>query len=698
MEWPLSGVREPLATARIVIMNRWIGAALVAASLVSGSKLRAADEPGPSTRASGIDKANADPSVRPQDDLFRHVNGVWLAKTEIPAERAYYGSFIQLDDRAQADIRTLVEVAAKSDSPKGSDARKVGDLYSSFMDDERIERLGFQPIADHLADVDAIKDRAGLLHTLARLERAGLDGPFRVFVETDAKKSDQYILYLNQGGLGLPDESYYRDPKFESVRAAYVAHVARMFELIHQPDPKAAAAQVMALETRLAKAHWDRVKNRDSTLTYNKKTIEALDTLAPHIGWSGWLGTLGATGVHEVIVRQPEFFTAAARALAEVPLDEWKAWLRWNVIREYASLLSKPFVEEHFDFYERTLTGATALRPRWKRGVLTVEGALGFAVGRLYVEKHFPPAARERMKELVDNLIAAYRDDIEALDWMSPETKKKALLKLSKFTPKIGYPTQWRDYGKLEITRDDLVRNMRRAATFELDRLLGKLGKPVDRSEWHMTPQTVNAYYNPGMNEIVFPAAILQPPFFSLEADDAVNYGGIGAVIGHEIGHGFDDQGSKFDGDGNMNDWWTTADRREFEARAKRLIAQYDGFAHPQAPDLHVNGALTIGENIGDLGGLTIASKAYKRSLRGKKAPVIDGLTGEQRLFIGWAQVWRSKYRDAEVKRRLTVDPHSPPMFRCNGVVRNLPEFYEAFGVKEGDKLWLPADQRVRIW
>jgi putative endopeptidase len=399
-----------------------------------------------------------------------------------------------------------------------------------------------------------------------------------------------------------------------------------------------------------------------------------------------------------VIVRQPSFFDTIDKLLDERPMSEWKTWLRWDVLHSRAPVLSKVFVDEHFSFYGKTLTGAPENRPRWKRGVAAVEASLGESVGRLYVAKHFPPAAKARMQTLVANLIEAYRQDIKSLDWMGPETKIKALEKLDKFNPKIGYPDTWRDYSALEIRRDDLVGNMRRAAAFELGRQLSKLGKPVDRREWLMTPQTVNAYYNPGMNEIVFPAAILQPPFFDLEADDAVNYGGIGAVIGHEIGHGFDDQGSKYDGDGNMHDWWTDADRKEFEKRAKMLIDQYNSYAPLQLPDQHVNGALTIGENIGDLGGLAIGYKAYMISLKGSEPPTLEGLTGPQRLFIGWAQVWRSKARDAEVQRRLAVDPHSPPEFRCNGVIRNLGEFYEAFGVKEGDKLWLPPDRRVRIW
>ncbi|WP_435021216.1 M13 family metallopeptidase [Tundrisphaera sp. TA3] len=648
---------------------------------------------------SGIDKSFVDPAARPQDDLYRHVNGKWLDTAEIPADRPQDGAFYKLRDQAEADLRVLIEEAAKGGASGSAEAKKVGDLFASFIDEEAIEALDLRPIADQLARVKAISSKAELIAALAALQKDGVSGPFGLGVNTDAKQSDRYILYLSQGGLGLPDESYYRDPKFAKIREAYVDHIAGMFALSSAAkDPEPAAERVMALETLLAKNSWDRVKSRDDTLTYNKKDRKALDEMAPGFDWAAFFDGIGAKDIKEVVVAQPDFFTALAKALDDVSLDTWKEWLGWNVVHAHAPMLSKAFVDENFEFYGQILTGSKENRPRWKRGVATVEGMLGEAIGKLYVAKHFPPAAKERMKQLVANLTEAYRQDIKSLEWMGPETKKKALEKLDQFTPKIGYPDEWRDYSKLEIRRDDLVGNMHRSAAFELARDLGKLAKPVDRNEWFMTPQTVNAYYNPGMNEIVFPAAILRPPFFDMEADDAVNYGGIGAVIGHEIGHGFDDQGSKYDGKGNLNDWWTDADRAEFEKRAKLLIEQYNGYSPAQLPGQHVNGALTIGENIGDLGGLTIAHKAYRISLGDKKAPELDGLTGEQRLFIGWAQVWRSKTREAEAIRRLAVDPHSPTEFRCNGVVRNMPEFYEAFGVKEGDKLYLPPDQRVRIW
>ena len=648
---------------------------------------------------SGIDREFVAPDVRPQDDLFRHVSGKWLANAPIPPDRSNDGAFYRLRDQSEADLKAIIERTAAEPNPN-PDAKKVGDLFASFMDEARVEELGLQPVRADLDRVKALADKPAFLKAVAELGRTGVEGPFGLGVNTDDKKSDEYIIIMGQGGLGLPDESYYRDDKFKPIREAYVKHVAKMFELAGWADPKGAADRVMALETRLAKNHWDRVKSRDATLTYNKKSLAELAELTPGLDWAPiWAGSgiTPAMAAH-VIVGQPSYFTALAAAVKEVPLADWQDWLGWNVLRAHAPALSKPFVDENFAFYGKTLTGAQELKPRWKRGVAAVEGSLGEVVGKLFVAEHFPPAAKERMNTLVANLTEAYRRNIQALEWMSPETKSKALEKLAKFNPKIGYPKEWRDYSKLEIRRDDLVGNLKRAAEFEIARNLAKLGKPVDRDEWFMTPQTVNAYYNPGMNEIVFPAAILRPPFFDMQADDAVNYGGIGAVIGHEIGHGFDDQGAKYNGDGNMLDWWTDADRKQFEERSKKLIDQYSAFEPAQLPGQHVNGALTIGENIGDLGGLTIAYQAYKIALEGKPAPVLDGLTGPQRFFTGWAQVWRGKARDAELARRLATDPHSPFEFRCNGTVRNVPEFYEAFDVKPGDKLYLAPSDRVKIW
>jgi putative endopeptidase len=653
---------------------------------------------------SGLDLSYVDDSARPQDDLFGHVNGRWLADYAIPADRATDGAFRSLADRAEEQVRDLITEAAASKGAKGTDPQRIGDLYASFMDTDTIAGLGVRPLLDELAGVDAALTKTELAAELGELQRTGIGGGTGLYVDTDSKDSSRYLLHLNQSGLGLPDESYYRDPQHAAILAEYPKHIARMFALVygeHDGDWPATAAQIVALETKIAAAHWDVVKRRDADLTYNLFTFDELRSKATGFDWPMWFHALGATGEQaaEVVVRQPDTLIAFASLWENEDIEDWRRWLRWRVISGRASILTDDLVDENFAFYGRTLSGTEQLRDRWKRGVALVEGLMGDAVGRLYVERHFPPDAKARMDELVANLREAYRVSITDLEWMTPETRKRALEKLDKFTPKIGYPAKWRDYSALVIARDDLYGNCQRGYAVEYDRDLAKLGGPVDRDEWFMTPQTVNAYYNPGMNEIVFPAAILQPPFFDAEADDAANYGGIGAVIGHEIGHGFDDQGAKYDGDGNLVDWWTDDDRAEFGLRTKALIDQYEVFT-PRGLDAkyHVNGAFTVGENIGDLGGLSIALLAYQLSLKGAEAPVIDGLTGVQRVFYGWAQVWRTKSREAEAIRRLAIDPHSPPEFRCNGVIRNLDLFYDAFGVTEDDELYLDPARRVRIW
>jgi putative endopeptidase len=649
--------------------------------------------------ASGIEIDELSDEVRPQDDLFRHVNSRWLATTEIPADRAAHGAFHMLRDQAELDVRALAEEAAAGDAPAGSDERKVGDLWAAFMDVESVERQDAEPLAGDLAEIRAVGSTHELVALLGRLQRHGTPGLVEWFVDNDGEDATRYIVNLVQSGLGLPDESYYREDAYAEVRAAYVEHVATMLRLAGEPDADEAAARVMALETALATGHWTTVDSRDALKTYNKHTLAALGALAPGFDWSAWLEGLGAPegAFDQVIVRQPDAVETAARLLGEVPLADWTAWLTFHHVRASAPFLSSRFVDANFAFYGTLLSGIPQLRERWKRAVDVVEGALGEAAGKLYVARHFPPEHKAHMDRLVGWLVEAYRQDIVALDWMSPETRQRALDKLERFTPKVGYPDTWRDYSTLVIERDDLLGSVRRAAAFEVDRNLAKLGKPIDRAEWHMTPQTVNAYYNPGMNEIVFPAAILRWPFFDPEADDAVNFGGIGAVIGHEIGHGFDDQGSRYDGDGNLTDWWTETDRAGFDVLTKALVAQYDGFTPEGLDGHHVNGALTVGENIGDLGGIQIAHKAYLLGLEGAEPPVIDGLTGRQRVFLGWAQVWRTATRKEEQIRRLAIDPHSPPEFRAN-VVRNLDEFHEAFDVTEGDGMWLPDDERVRIW
>jgi putative endopeptidase len=657
---------------------------------------------------SGIDLSYVDDAARPQDDLFGHVNGRWLDDYPIPADRATDGAFRLLADRAEEQVRDLITEAADKQAATGTDPQRIGDLYASFMDTDAVARIGIQPLLDELAPIDTATSTEALTAVLGDLQRTGVGGGTGVYVDTDSKNSTRYLLHLSQSGLGLPDESYYREPQHAEILAAYPGHIARMFALVfgeeYAGEWEATAAQIVALETKIAAAHWDVVKRRDADLTYNLRTFADLPAEAPGFDWAEWIVAIGTTpeAVAEVVVRQPDFLTAFAAEWSGgsgSDLDDWKWWLRWRVISSRAAMLTDELIAENFDFYGRTLSGTEEIRDRWKRGVGLVENLMGDAVGKLYVERHFPPGAKARMDVLVDNLREAYRVSISDLEWMTPETRDRALAKLDKFTPKIGYPARWRDYSALVIDRGDLYGNFKRGNAVGSDRELAKLGGPVDRDEWFMTPQTVNAYYNPGMNEIVFPAAILQPPFFDAEADDAANYGGIGAVIGHEIGHGFDDQGAKYDGEGNLVDWWTDSDRTEFGSRTDALIAQYEEFVPRQLSEgQHVNGAFTVGENIGDLGGLSIALLAYELSLDGKEAPVIDGLTGVQRVFFGWAQVWRTKSRDAEAIRRLAIDPHSPPEFRCNGVIRNLDAYYHAFDVSESDGLYLEPQHRVRIW
>ncbi|ROS77061.1 M13 family metallopeptidase [Cellulomonas sp. PhB143] len=662
---------------------------------------------------SGIDLDALDPAARPQDDLYRHVNGRWIDSHEIPADRAIDGAFRALHDQAEEHVREIVrdcaEGSADESDPTGVRA-KIGDLFQSFMDTAAVEALGTTPIAADLALVHAATSQAELTGALGALQSTGAGGAVSFWVDNDAKDPETYVVYLHQSGLGLPDEAYYREEQHAGLREAYVAHVGRMLALagvVEQDAAAGAAERVMALETALAGHHWDVVRDRDADLTYNPTTLERLAADAPGFDWCAWAQALGAPAgaLDRLVVREPGFATGFAELWGSLPLEDWKTWAAFHVVSARSPYLHDALVEANFDFYGRTLSGAQEVRDRWKRGVSLVQGALGEAVGEVYVARHFPPSHKERMTGLVAHLVEAYRESITGLDWMTQETKAKALDKLDAFVPKIGYPARWRDYSALVVHDDDLVGNVRRAHAFEQDRELAKIGRPLDRDEWFMTPQTVNAYYNPGMNEIVFPAAILQPPFFDPEAEDAVNYGGIGAVIGHEIGHGFDDQGSKYDGTGRLEDWWTESDRTEFDKRTRALVDQYDAFRPAQLTGerwagVHVNGALTIGENIGDLGGLSIALAAYRIALGAplEDAPEIDGLTGIQRVLLGWGQVWQSKGRDEEVARRIATDPHSPNEFRCNGVLRNLDEFYAAYDVVPGDALYLEPDQRVRIW
>ncbi len=648
-----------------------------------------------SISTSGLDFEHIDSSVRIHDDLYRHFNGAWLTSAVIPADRASDGAFIKLRDLSEKQVRAIIENASGSD-----EAKKISDVYSSFMAADVIEAKGFTPILDDLAACDAITNLPDFISTMSALEARGLGGIFGSFIYADQKDVNSNILYLAQGGISLPDESYYRDDKYADIRSAFLAHVQSMFTLVGIANGADLAAKILALETALASHHFDAVKDRDATLTYNKLTRAEVKALMPAFDFDLYLsaGEIPSVVLDSVIVQQPPYFAGLSEILSTFDRDSWVAWLKWSVISGSAAYLSNDLVNQNFSFYGKTLSGTPELRERWKRAVSLVEGSLGEAVGKVYVEQHFPVAAKVAMEKLVANLIEAYRVSINEIDWMSATTKAKALEKLGKFRPKIGYPDKWRDYSALQTDPNDLFTNIGQVTKFQRDHELAKIGKPVDRDEWHMTPQTVNAYYNPVMNEIVFPAAILQSPFFSLTADDAVNYGGIGAVIGHEIGHGFDDQGSKFDGDGALNNWWSDEDRAAFEMRSNALIEQYNKLVPEETPDITVNGALTVGENIGDLGGLAIAYKAYQISLAGKPSTVIGDLTGEQRLFLGWAQVWRGKVRPEEMRRRIATDPHSPSEFRCNTIVSNFTPFYEAFGVTEKDKLWIDESQRVQIW
>lgn len=648
---------------------------------------------------SGIDLTQMDTTVRPQDNFYEYTNGAWLKKYEIPADKSGYGTFTKLADEAEKNLRGIIEAAANSQQKEaGSNTQKVGDMYLSFMDSNRVEELGIQPIQGDLDRIAAITSKNELINEIAKINKEGVITLFETEVDQDAKKSTQYIVNFYQGGLSLPDRSYYLEDnaKFNEIRGKYIEHLTKMFEMAGLENRAEKARKIMNMETDIAKTHWTRVENRNRDKTYNKYALTDLDKEMGTFNLSAFVGEAGFGSVDSVRVYQPSYFKSLSEFYDKYSLNDLKTFVTWKYLTNAAPYLSSNFVDEDFNFFRKTLSGIQQNRPRWKRAVKSVERSLGEVVGKLYVEKYFKPEAKARMVKLVDNLRAAFRERIKSLDWMSEETKEKALAKLAKFNSKIGYPDKWKDYSALEIKKDDLFGNIRRSNIVEYNREINKLGKPIDRTEWGMTPQTVNAYYNPSMNEVVFPAAILQPPFFNMEADDAVNYGGIGAVIGHELTHGFDDQGRKSDGDGNLNDWWTDQDGKKFEQRANVMVREYNGF-NP-IDTLHVNGKLTLGENIADLGGLTIAYYAYKNSLNGKESPVIDGFTGEQRFFLGWAQVWASKYRDDYARRLIKIDPHSPSEYRVNGIVVNMPEFYDAFGVKDKDGMYVAADARVKIW
>ncbi|RUP86024.1 M13 family metallopeptidase [Dermabacter sp. HSID17554] len=660
------------------------------------------------TAQTGLDLTQIDECVRPQDDLFGFINGAWLASAEIPADKPSYSEFTRLRDLSEERVRGIIEDAAKTEASTETIEGKIGALYALFMDEQRLNEIGTRDLEPQLERILGLEDRAAL--TSFTGEATAPTGIIALYVWNDANNPDRYQAQIGQAGLGLPDESFYREEQYQAIREAYVDYLATLADLAQLPgraglpdgDARALAETVMDLETRIAKEHVDVVRRRDSEKSNNPMTIDERAEAFPGFDWDAYFEGAGAKAewVETININEPEYTKAIAKLWGSESLENLRAWLALHAIDAAAPYLSEDFVSAHFDFHGATLSGTTEIRERWKRGVSLVDSALGEAVGEKYVAEYFPPEAKERMEHLVEALITAYRESISSLEWMTPATREKALAKLEKFTPKIGHPEEWKDYSSLDIDPDSLLATVGNIATFTHNFELGKLGRSVDRGEWHMTPQTVNAYYNPGANEIVFPAAILQPPYFGIDADDAVNFGGIGAVIGHEIGHGFDDQGSKYDGDGALKSWWTEADRAEFEKRTRSLIADYDAMSPRNLSDEHhVNGAFTIGENIGDLGGLTIALKAYLNEV-GEAAHEVgpDGYTGIQRLFLSWGAVWRGKNREADAIRRLAIDPHAPMEFRANGVVRHIDAFHDAFEVKEGDGLFLAPEHRVSIW
>ncbi|MEO0045408.1 MAG: Neutral endopeptidase [Bacteroidota bacterium] len=647
---------------------------------------------------SGITKKNMDTLVKPGDNFAAYVNGAWMKTAKIPADKASYGAFDMLYDQSQKDVKAIIEEAAKGSNAAGSDEQKIGDYYASFMDRKGRDAKGIAPIQPELKAIDAIVTYDDLAAYFGKANRNGIAIPFNVSVYTDFKDPTKYTVITWQAGLGLPEREYYlaTDAKMTDIRQKYVAHIEKMFQLTNMPNAAESAAKIMALETTLASNHMKKEDTRDIVKLYNAYAVKDLKTLMPDFNWAAMLKNAGVEKEKNLVVTQVEYTKSLNNIIKSTPIDTWKTYLKWGVINNSAGSLTTALDNQNFEFYGKTLYGTEKQQEDWKRAVETVNGGLGEIVGKVYVKKHFSPEAKERMTGMVKNLLKAYAESIKTLDWMSAATKKEALKKVDNFMIKIGYPDTWRDYSALTIDKNDFYGNGVRAAEFEYNRNLAKLGKPVDRTEWGMNPQTVNAYYNPSLNEIVFPAAILKPPFFDLNADDAVNYGGIGAVIGHEIGHGFDDQGSAFDGKGVMKNWWTPADLDAFKKKTAALVDQYNGFK--AFPDLNVNGAFTLGENIGDLGGLSIAIKAYKASLNGKEAPVMDGFTGMQRVFLGWGQVWAEKSREEALRSQIANDPHSPALFRINGVVRNVPEFYEAFNIKPTDSLYLAPEKRVKIW
>lgn len=675
---------------------------LLAASITLALGLAACSQTGsnPSSPvSSGVELANFDQSVRPQDDFYRYVDGNWLKTTEIPSDKSNYGAFTQVYEQTEITLKQIVErVSSQPNKVMGSDEQKLGDLYTSFMDEANAEKLGMSPLKDELAKIAGLNSHDAVSDAFAYYNHLGVTTPFGWYVDNDPKISSQYITQIGQSGLALPDQDYYLEDteKFRKLRADYQVYMAKLLTMAGRTDGEAAAKRILKVETLIAKSHWTRVENRDPVKTYNKLSIAELDQLMGGVSWAGYAKVAGLGKATEVVVQQPSFLSEFALTFKATSVQGWRDYLTFHLINAYAVSMNKAVANLHFDFFSKRLRGIEEQGPRWRRGIEAANAIVGEILGKVYVKEAFTPQAKARMEVMVRNLMKAYSKRINQLDWMSDETKKAAQAKLAKFTYKIGYPDNWKDYSALQIKADDLVGNGMRSSRWGNSDMAAKLGKPVDRSIWHMNPQRVNAYYNPVMNEIVFPAAILQPPFFNMAAEDAVNYGGIGAVIGHELGHGFDDSGAKYDGDGNLRDWWSESDKQEFEKRGKQFSKQYSAFK--PFDDANVNGDLTLGENIGDLGGTVVAYEAYHLSLEGKEAPVMDGFTGDQRFFIGWAQVWRRLYREEELRQRLLTDSHSPSEYRVNGIMGNMTEFYKAFDVKEGDKLYLAPEDRVKIW
>ncbi|QOL25548.1 peptidase M13 [Thalassotalea sp. LPB0316] len=649
--------------------------------------------------ATGIEKANMDLTVRPQDNFYQYVNGGWLKANEIPGDKTSIGSFYDLRDKADEDVKAIIEELSQAKNlTAGSDEQKVADLYNSYMDQQQRDSLGITPIQGLLAEISNLKDKSELANFFGKYQSIGITSPLYLYISVDAKDSSRYATHVWQGGLSLPDRDYYinEDDRFVKLREGYVAHIEKMYDIAGFEGGQTAAQTILNLETKMAQSHWTNVQSRDSEKRYNKFEVAQLNVLTDGFDWTAYLAGQSVANQGDLIVNQPDFAQGLGQLFKETSLDEWKTYLTFHTLSAFSSYLTSELDQENFEFFSKQLSGRKEQQPQWKRGVSLVNGSLGEVIGKVYVSRHFKPEAKARMSELVENLRAAYGASIDDLTWMSKETKKAAHVKLAAFTPKIGYPDKWEDYSALTIKGDDLVGNMIRSGKISHQKQVEKLGGPIRKWEWGMTPQTVNAYYMPTMNEIVFPAAILQPPFFNMAADDAVNYGGIGAVIGHEMGHGFDDQGSRYDAEGNLRNWWTEQDLAEFKVRTQALVEQYGGYA--VFDDLHVNGELTLGENIGDLAGVTIAYKAYKASLNGKEAPVIDGLTGDQRFFMGYAQIWRVKMVEEALRNRVATDSHAPGEFRALGSLSNMNEFYQAFDVKEGDAMYIAPEKRVKIW